>query len=54
MRYTTRSVKKFSEVEFAQLTLALAIVAINGWNRFNVAFHTLAGNYKSSIKQSAA
>ena len=30
------------------------IVAINGWNRFNVAFHTPAGNYKSSVKQSAA
>ena len=44
--------QKFSEVELAQLTLA--IVAINGWNRFNIAFNTPAGNYKSSIKQSAA
>jgi alkylhydroperoxidase family enzyme len=44
--------QKFSEVELAQLTLA--IVAINGWNRFNVAFHIPAGNYKSSVKQSAA
>jgi AhpD family alkylhydroperoxidase len=44
--------QEFSEVELAQLTLA--IVAINGWNRFNVAFHTPAGNYKSNIKQSAA
>lgn len=37
--------KEFSETELAQLTLA--IVAINGWNRFNVAFRTPAGNYKS-------
>ena len=44
--------QKFSEVELAQLTLA--IVAINGWNRFNIAFNTPAGNYKSSIKQFAA
>jgi AhpD family alkylhydroperoxidase len=44
--------QQFSEAELAQLTLA--IVAINGWNRFNVAFHTPAGNYKSSVKQSAA
>jgi AhpD family alkylhydroperoxidase len=38
---------EFSEAELAQLTLA--IVAINCWNRFNVAFHTPAGNYKSAI-----
>jgi len=44
--------QKFSEAELAQLTLA--VVAINGWNRFNVAFHTPAGNYKSNIKRSAA
>ena len=36
------------------LVLTLAIVTINGWNRFNVAFNTPAGNYKSAIKQSAA
>jgi AhpD family alkylhydroperoxidase len=36
--------QEFSEAELTQLTLA--IVAINGWNRFNVAFHTPAGNYK--------
>jgi hypothetical protein len=35
----------------AQLTLA--VVAINGWNRFNVAFHTPAGNYKSAIVRKA-
>jgi AhpD family alkylhydroperoxidase len=39
--------QEFSEAELTQLTLA--IVAINGWNRFNVAFRTPAGNYKSSI-----
>jgi alkylhydroperoxidase family enzyme len=44
--------EEFSEKELAQLTLS--IVAINGWNRLNVAFRTPAGNYKSAIKQSAA
>lgn len=44
--------KEFSDKELAQLTLA--IVAINAWNRLNVAFRTSAGNYKSAIKQSAA
>lgn len=39
------ALKEFSETELAQLTLA--IVAINGWNRFNVAFRMPAGNYKS-------
>ena len=43
---------EFNEKELAQLTLS--IVAINGWNRLNVAFRTPAGNYKSPIKQSAA
>jgi len=43
--------KEFSEAELAQLTLA--IVAINGWNRFNVAFHTPAGNYKSPTMSKA-
>ena len=43
---------EFSEKELAQLTLS--IVAINGWNRLNVAFRTPAGKYKSAIKQSAA
>lgn len=44
--------KEFSDKELAQLTLS--IVAINGWNRLNVAFRTPASNYKSAIKQSAA
>lgn len=39
------ALKEFSETELAQLTLS--IVAINGWNRFNVAFRMPAGNYKS-------
>ena len=39
--------KEFSEAELAQLTLAIA--AINGWNRLNVAFHTPAGSYRSAI-----
>jgi len=39
--------RQFSDAELTQLTLA--IVAINGWNRFNVAFHTPAGNYRSGI-----
>ena len=44
--------QEFSETELTQLTLA--IVAINAWNRFNVAFHTPAGNYKSAIVRKAA
>jgi alkylhydroperoxidase family enzyme len=47
-----RARKEFSDTELTQLTLA--IVAINGWNRFNVAFHTPAGSCKSAVKQSAA
>jgi AhpD family alkylhydroperoxidase len=39
--------QQFSDAELTQLTLA--IVAINGWNRFNVAFHTPAGSYQSPI-----
>lgn len=35
---------QFSEAELANLTLA--VVAINGWNRLNIAFHTPAGNYQ--------
>jgi alkylhydroperoxidase family enzyme len=44
--------EEFDDKKLAQLTLA--VVAINGWNRLNVAFRTPAGNYKSAIKQSAA
>jgi AhpD family alkylhydroperoxidase len=34
----------FSEAELTRLTLA--VVAINGWNRFCVAFRTVPGSYK--------
>ena len=34
----------FSEKELVDLTLA--IVAINGWNRVNIAFRTVAGTYQ--------
>ena len=36
---------QFSEEELAHLTLA--VVAINGWNRFNIAFQVPAGSYKA-------
>ncbi|HKV85263.1 MAG TPA: carboxymuconolactone decarboxylase family protein [Ktedonobacterales bacterium] len=39
-----RALGQFSEAELANLTLA--IVAINGWNRLNIAFQTPAGNYQ--------
>jgi alkylhydroperoxidase family enzyme len=34
----------FGEQELADLTLA--VVAINGWNRLNIAFRTPAGTYR--------
>jgi AhpD family alkylhydroperoxidase len=34
----------FSEKELADLTLA--VVAINGWNRLNIAFRTVPGTYQ--------
>jgi len=36
---------QFSETELVNLTLA--IIAINGWNRLNVAFRTTVGDYVS-------
>lgn len=40
---------QFSDEELARLTLV--VVAINGWNRFNIAFNVPAGSYKAgSIK----
>lgn len=36
--------KEFSELEIVNLTLA--IVAINGWNRLNIAFGTVPGKYQ--------
>ena len=38
---------QFSEEELANLTLA--VVAINGWNRLNIAFRTEAGGYQPGM-----
>ena len=35
---------QFSEEELVNLTLA--VVAINGWNRLNIAFRTVPGSYQ--------
>ena len=43
--------KYFSEKELADLTLA--VVAINGWNRLNVSFRTVPGDYKPRQYQTA-
>lgn len=40
-----RAHAQFSEEELVRLTLA--IVAINGWNRFNISFHVPGGHYKA-------
>lgn len=45
------AMNEFNQAELAQLTLG--IVAINGWNRFNIAFNTPAGNYKSPTTRKA-
>jgi AhpD family alkylhydroperoxidase len=42
----------FTDAEIAQLTLA--IIAINGWNRMNVAFRVPAGNYRPGMFKRAA
>ena len=39
----------FSDAELADLTLG--IVAINGWNRLNIAFRTKAGAYQPAAKK---
>ena len=41
--------KQFSERELVDLTVA--VVAINGWNRFNVAFRTVPGDYHPKKRQ---
>ncbi len=41
----------FNEQELANLTLA--IVAINGANRLNIAFRTVPGNYRIAAKRAA-
>lgn len=37
--------KHFSETEI--VTLTMAIVAINGWNRLAIAFRSVPGSYKA-------
>lgn len=42
--------QQFSEEELVNLTLA--VVAINGWNRLNIAFRTVPGSYQpGQVKQ---
>jgi AhpD family alkylhydroperoxidase len=44
-----RSVREhFSEEELVKLTFA--VVAINGWNRLNIAFRVPAGSYRARVK----
>jgi AhpD family alkylhydroperoxidase len=42
---------QFSEQELANLTLA--VVAINGANRLNIAFRTVSGNYRPAVRRAA-
>jgi AhpD family alkylhydroperoxidase len=42
---------QFDEQELANLTLA--IVAINGANRLNIAFRTIPGSYRAAARQAA-
>jgi AhpD family alkylhydroperoxidase len=44
--------RQFSAQEIADLTLA--VVAINGWNRLNIAFRTTAGGYQPAAAHSVA
>ena len=39
-----RTLQHFSEAELANLTLA--VVAINGWNRFAISFRAVPGSYQ--------
>ncbi|MCO5089784.1 carboxymuconolactone decarboxylase family protein [Bosea sp. (in: a-proteobacteria)] len=41
---------QFSEPELVELTMA--IIAINGWNRINVAFRTVPGTYRTPGRKS--
>jgi len=43
--------KLFTEAELVNLTMA--IVAINGWNRLNIAFRTVPGRYQPSAPREA-
>ncbi|SRR6266508_613530 len=42
---------EFSEQELVNLTLA--VVTINGWNRFNIAFRTTPGSYQPAAAHAA-
>ncbi len=44
--------RHFTDEELVKLTLA--IVAINGWNRFGIAFRTPAGHYQPTRQPEAA
>jgi len=44
--------RHFSEKELVDLTLA--VVAINGWNRLAVPFHTVPGTYQAKAPAPAA
>ena len=41
--------RHFSEQELADLTLN--VVAINGWNRLNIAYRTTPGTYQPPAKE---
>lgn len=43
--------KQFDEKELVDLTMA--VIAINSWNRINVAFRTVAGSYETAQKRAA-
>jgi AhpD family alkylhydroperoxidase len=43
--------EQFTEAELADLTLAL--IAINGANRLNIAFRTVPGSYRAAVRQAA-
>lgn len=42
--------QQFTEKELVNLTLA--VVAINGWNRFGISFRTVPGTYQSPTAHS--
>ena len=46
-----QALAQFSKQELAALTLA--VVAINGWNRLNIAFRTEAGSYQPGMFKTA-
>jgi AhpD family alkylhydroperoxidase len=44
--------QQFSEAELVSLTMA--VISINGWNRLNVSFRTVPGDYQSQRKPDPA